>query len=544
VVKYPKDWKPYIGGENDLRAIAAGYKLDLVKGFHAVEFIETFLRHSRGEEGGKPFKLLGWQINFIVRLFGWIRPDGRGGWKRRFTKAHLWIPKKNGKSTLCSAIMLYMLIADGEKGAEIYSAACDRSQAAITFNEAAEMVRQSPQLSKKLKIVASSKTIMNGTSSWMRALSADVPTKEGLNASCVVGDEIHAHKNRELIDTLRYSGRARYEPILIYISTAGDDIMGVGFEEYEEAKEVQSGKRIDLHTLAVVYEPGPNDNWKSEKTWAKCNPSLGHTIQLDTLREDFTRAQGSAQRIATFKRYTLNMWQRSSNPWIDIGAWDKCNLGPVDIEDAATPIFGGLDLASTRDTTALVLAWRDSAGIVQVQPRIYMPTDGIEEAEARDHVPYRLWHDDGIVRLTPGARTDYEFVKQDILDTAEKYDLQEIAFDPWMADPIAKALSDQHGIQMIAMRQGWATMSAPIKMFDRLVATKKLNHGGHAAMRWQVDSASVASDPSQNLRLVKDDGKSRKKIDAVVAAVMAVSRLNAWGDTGASVYDTRGLLTV
>lgn len=534
----PKEWKPYISGENDRRAIEAGYKLDLEAGQYAVDFISTFLRHSRGEFAGKPFTLLPWQHNFIMRLFGWMRPNGL----RRFTKAHVWIPKKNGKSTLCSAIMLYMLIADGEAGAEIYSAACDRAQAAITFNEAAEMVRQSPQLTSKLKIIASSKTIMYGTGSWLRALSADVPTKEGLNASCVIVDEIHAHKNRELIDTLRYSGRARQQPIQINISTAGDDIMGVGFEEYEEAKEVQEGKRLDLHTLAVVYEPAEGDNWKSEKTWAKCNPSLGHTLQIDTLREDFTRAQGSAQRIATFKRYTLNMWQRSSNPWLDMGAWDKCNLGDVDLAAASSPIFCGLDLASTGDTTAFVMAWYDSDGVVQLMPRIYRPEDGLDDAATRDHVPYREWHEAGLLFVTPGNRTNYDWIEKDIAEIATANDIGEIAFDPWMADALAPRLAEKYGLTMVEMRQGWATMSAPIKMFDRLVASKRINHGGHAVLRWQADCASVKADESQNLRLVKDDGKSRKKIDAIVAAVMAVARLKAWDDSGSSVYDTRGTL--
>lgn len=541
--RIPAEWKPFINGENDLRAIRAGYKLDLQHGRAMASFFPKFLRHSKGEWDGKPFDLLDWELNrLVIPLFGWKKPNGL----RRFNKVSVWLPKKNGKSALVSGLALLFLIADNEPGAEVYCAACDKSQASIVFNEAAEMVRRSPDIIGMIgekNIIPSTKTIKCGTNSWIKALSADVPTKEGLNASFIVVDELHAHKSRSLFDTLKYSGRARRQPVFVIISTAGDEAMGVGHEEYEEAREVQAGRRDDPHTLAIVYEPGPKDSWKSEKTWAKCNPSLGHTITIDTLRDDYRRALGSPQKIATFKRYSLNMWVRSSNPWLDMDLWERCNGGEVTEDDIEGPVYGGIDLASTRDTTAFVLAWGEPDN-VKLFPMIYMPEDGIEDAEARDHVPYREWADAGLLKLTPGPRTDYRYVQADVLRVMERFDLREIAIDPWMAQVFAAELVEKHGAPIVEMRQGWATMSEPIKQFDKMIAMKQINHGGHKVLTWQASNAAIKSDPSENVRLIKDDGKTKRKIDALVAAVMAVARLRAGDAEAGNVYDSRGLLVL
>jgi phage terminase large subunit-like protein len=278
-------WSEWVVGMADVHAIHEGCYFDLPAAERVREFFEKHLRHATGDFKGRPFTLLDWQWRDVIGpLFGWKRGDGR----RRFNRGYLSCAKKNGKSGLSAGIALYLLLADGEAGAEVYSAAADRDQASLIYREAVKMILANPSLGRICGHVDSSKTITGPGRCFYKALSAEAPTKEGLNASAIIFDELHAQPHRELWDTLRYAGRARRQPLLLAITTAGSDKESICGEQYEYANRVLSGEVADTSFYARIYEAGMDD-WGLEETWRKANPSLGVTVQLDQFRADGRR---------------------------------------------------------------------------------------------------------------------------------------------------------------------------------------------------------------------------------------------------------------
>lgn len=525
------DWSRWVRTENDERAALAGCIVKPAYGQHVVDYAARYCKHFKGVWAGKPFIFDPWQIDDIIMpLFSWVKPEGT----RRFNKAEIWIPKKNGKSAMASVIGLYLLRADGEPGAEVYCAAVDRAQAGIVFGEAANMVAASPALSSKFEVIRSTKTIMNGTASWMRALSAEVPTKEGLNASAVIVDELHAHKSRELFTTLMYSGRARRNFMMIVISTAGEDKESIGGEEYEYAKGVLSGTVEDTRTFAYVREADAKDDWTSPAVWRKANPAMGIIFQEKDMRLDCEEAKQSPPKQADFKRYLLNMWVDSANPWLDMGAWDAS--GAEEIEDSdliGLPCCGGLDLSSTTDLSAFVLAFPGD-GRFKLKCWFWMPEEGIARKELRDRSQYRLWADRGLLTLTPGTRIDYAFIRQTIKEAAALYSVQEIAFDPYNATQIVGQLKDDDGVNMVEMRQGYLSMSDACKQFHADHLSGGILHGGNAVLRWMASHVVIRRDPADNWKCDKE--KSRHRIDGIVSAVMATYRARLMAQSYTSLF--------
>jgi phage terminase large subunit-like protein len=282
-------WDEWIRSEGDERAVLAGCWFDREAGERVCDFFERFLVHTKGEWAGKPFALFDWQKkDLVMPLFGWRRRNG----ERRFRKAYVEVPKKNGKSGLCSGIALYLLMADGEPGAEVYSAAADRDQAAIVYGESEKMVLKSPSLQKHLRVVASRKTIIyQRTLSYFRCLSADVPTKEGLNIHGLIFDELHAQRNRELFDTLQYGGAARRQPLLVSITTAGFDRNSICWEQHDYADKILRGVVDDPSFFPLIYAAGEEDDWTDPVVWRKANPSFGLTIREDAFAEEAREAQ-------------------------------------------------------------------------------------------------------------------------------------------------------------------------------------------------------------------------------------------------------------
>lgn len=514
------DWSYWVRGPNDERAALNGCAPEPRNGQHVIDFMEKFCCHSKGQWAGKPFKPLAFQRDkIILPLFSWLLPDGR----RRYNRASIWMPKKNGKSLFASAVGLYGLAGDGESGSEVYCAAVDRQQAGIVFGESASMVEASPMLSKYLFVTRSTKTITKDNAAWFKALSADVPAKEGLNAHFVIIDELHAHKSRDLFTTLMYSGRARRNPMLFSISTAGDDKESVGGEEYDYAKGIIDGTVNDTRTFACVYEAGVNDDWESPKVWAKANPALGDIFTAEQMADDANKARYSPRKIADFKRYMLNIWVDSANPWIDMGLWDECGE-PFEVEALdGNACWAGLDLSSTTDMTALVLDFQ-SGDRHRLVPFFWLPDDGPWRDDARYFDMYRDWAERGLLTLSPGNRIDYRQIRQTVVECSAKYDLRAVAFDPWNSRILAKMLAEEDGVPMIEMRQGTVTMNDPLKKFEADVAAGKIEHGGHPILRWMASHATVKEDVSKNIRLDKKTSKSR--IDGIVASVMACGIAN------------------
>lgn len=506
-----------------------------------VRFIEA-LRHTKGEFHGQPFHLLPWQEKIIRDVFGTVRDDDPT--MRQYTTAYIEIPKKNGKSELGAAIALNMLINDDEWKAEVYSCASDRQQAAIVFDVAVDMVRQSPALMKRVKIIPSTRRmIYQPTGSIYQVLSSEVATKHGLNVSACIFDELHTQPTRALYDVMTQgSGDARKQPLWFLLTTAGTDRNSICWEVHQKALDILEGRKIDPRFYPVLFGLPDDADWTSEENWYRANPSLDHTITIDKVRDAFHKAQETPADENQFRQLRLNQWVKQSVRWMPMDKWDECGgvVDPYALEGRAC--YAGLDLSSTSDLTALVLVFpptsEDEPYIAL--PFFWLPEETLSLRVRRDHVPYDQWAKRGFIQTTEGNVVHYGFIERFICELGERYDIREIAHDRWNATMMVQTLEDD-GFTMVPFGQGFKDMSPPTKELMRIVLEHKLCHGGHPVLRWNMDNAYVRTDPAGNLKLDKE--KSTEKVDGAVALVMALDRAQR-NLNGGSVYDERGLLTL
>lgn len=506
--------------KNEATEQGLDYYFNESRAAHIVEFFEGWLRHSKGRFAGKPFRPLSWQRKLLEELFGWVRVDND---LRRYRMAYISTAKKSGKSTLLAGIGLYLLVADGEIGAEIYGAGSDREQASLVFREAASMVRASPHLSRSLEIIDSRKTIaFRAASSFYRCLSADAFRAEGLNIHGLLFDELHAQRSRQLFDSLRYGGAAREQPLLCSITTAGYDRNSICWEQYSYAKAVAADWRYDPTFFSCIYEAGDQDDWIDEETWPKANPSWGVTIDPKDFAIDCREAQLSNTKENSFKRYRLNMWTEADTRWIKNEAWQACASGPP------APLEGrecwcGLDLATTYDISAFVAVFPAPDGTYDLLCRFWIPGDNALEREKRDRVPYTIWANDPEtgLRMTDGNVTDYDVVRRDINEFAKAYNVRQIAIDRWNATQLSIQLQGD-GLEVVGFGQGFGSMSGPSKLLENLCASGKLRHGDNKVLNWMISNASVKIDAGGNIKPVKPKSGSPERIDGVVSLVMAL----------------------
>jgi len=505
----------------------------------AVEFIQR-LRHTKGQWAGQNFILQDWQREKIIRpLFGTVNPDG----SRQYRTCYVELPRKNGKTTVASAIALYLLYADSEAGCEIYSAANDRPQAALVFNEAAAMVRQEPNLFNISKIVDSQKRIVyRRFNSFYCAISAEAFTKWGINAHGIIYDELHAAPDRDLWDTLTTSTGSRRQPLTLVITTAGYDRNSICWEQHDYALKVQNGIIEDPTFLPVIFSAPEDADWKDERVWAKCNPALGSFRSIGEMRTLCNKAMETPALEMAFRRLYLNQWVNSVERWLPMDAWDACS-GKVDAEKLnGRTCYAGLDLSATTDLTALALVFAADDGSYDVMMHFWIPGDTAVDKEKRDRVPYRAWANEGLITLTHGNVIDYQYIRHTLHELREKYDIAEIAFDRWGATKLSQDLTDD-GFLMVPFGQGFASMSAPTKELMNLVLSKKIRHGGHPILRWNADNLVVRMDPAGNLK--PDKEKSTQKIDGMVALIMAIDRASRHSNLiDTSIYETQGLTVI
>ena len=517
-----------------MTSLASEFWFDEGAAERAVNFFERYLTHSKGRWAGSKFKLMDWQRDEIIRpLFGWKKRDGT----RRYRTAYIEIPRKNGKSTLCAGIGLYLLFADQEAGAEIYSAAADREQASIVFDQAKAMTEASTQLQKRASVYKKSIVVFRTRSSY-KVLSADAYTKHGLNAHGIVFDELHAQPNRELWDVLITSTGARTQPLTVAITTAGYDRESICWEQHEYARQLLKGVIEDPTYFAYIAAADEEDDWTDPQIWRKANPGYGVTISREYLEQECRKAKQVPAYQNTFRRLHLNQWTSQDTRWLDLSAWDKCAHALPDL--AGRECYAGLDMASTTDIAALVLVFPpQDEGLLYVLPTFWIPQENMLARARRDRVPYDAWVRDGLMMATPGNVIDYGAIRAKINRLGERFHIREIAFDRWGAFQLSQDL-DGDGFTMVPFGQGFASMSAPTKELLRLVLDDSLAHGGHPVLRWMADNMVVKQDPAGNIK--PDKAKSREKIDGLVALIMGLDR--AIRHEGASVYEGRGVLTV
>jgi phage terminase large subunit-like protein len=526
------DTRKWTKNRSDELAVEQGCFCSEKHGRHACDFVEKYCHQSKGRWAGERLKLIPWQRDFVMRLFGWRREDGT----RRFRTAYIEIAKKNGKSTLMSALSLYLLLADGEKGPEIYLCACDRDQASIIFDEASKMIRKSPSLSKRTEVVPSRKVITAGDGKIV-ANSSDAPKQDGLNASSVFFDELHRQPDRELWDVMEYSSRSREQPIRISITTAGSDDQGIWHEQREFSEQVEAGVIEDLSHLGIVFRAKEEDDIDDPDTWKKANPSMGFTVSEEDFARDLAEAKLLPAKFANFRRLRLNLVTRSEDKFFDMDAWDACD-GDWHRSPSDVPCYLGLDLSSRDDLTALVGAWGDFESGFDVGAFFWLPKENIAELERKHGQPYREWAEQGYITLTEGRTVDYEFVEDAIVTRAELIRLRSLLCDPWNASRLAESLKETHGLPVEYIRQGWGSLNEPTKTLGELITAGKVRHQGNPILRWHASNAVVKTDAAGNIKL--DKSKRKHKIDGIAGLVNAIAgALGAIGkdDESTSVYD-------
>jgi phage terminase large subunit-like protein len=506
---------------------------ETAKAQEAVDFFRDHLTHTKGVWAGTAFAPLPWQEQRIIRpLFGTLDqtatalPDGTQ--PRLYRTAYVEVPRKNGKSEMAAGIALKCLFGDGEPGGEVYGAALDRDQASIVFNVAAAMVRSSPVLSKRAKILDATKRIIvtKGISagSVYRAIPGDAGGSWGFNASAIIFDELHVQPNRELWDALTTSTGARAQPLIFGITTAGIyDPNAICWELHEYSLQVASGAIEDPTWLSVVYGTTPEDDWTDRKVWARVNPSLNATIKEETLAREVAAALRRPAYANTVKRLHLNLWTSQTTAWINMVEW-AANAGRFSEKDLrGRPCYGALDLASSNDLAAFLLCFPP---LVKDEPyhfvcRFWLPEEDLAERSHRDRAAYMLWAERGLISLTPGNRIKQSFIEAEIARCALQFDIQEIAYDRWGAIFAADNL-EEAGFDMVQFGQGFAAFASPTKEWDALIGDRRLLHGNHPVLSWMAGNVMVDQDAYGNLRPNKKASKS--KIDGIVAGIMALDR--------------------
>ena len=508
----------------------------------AVAFIEQ-LCHTKGTWAGKKFELLPWQEQIIRDVFGVVKENGY----RQFNTAYIEIPKKQGKSELAAAVALFLLCGDGEQRAEIYGCAADRGQASIVFEVAADMVRMCPALNKRCKIMSSTKRIVYmPTNSFYQVLSSEAYSKHGFNIHGVVFDELHTQPNRKLFDVMtKGSGDARMQPLYFLITTAGTDTNSICYEVHSKAKDILEGRKHDDTFYPVIYGADVNDDWTDPKVWKKANPSLGITVGVDKVEVACESAKQNPGEENSFRQLRLNQWVKQAVRWMPMEKWDACAF-PVNPEELEGRVcYGGLDLSSTTDLTSFVLVFPpgDEDEPYYVLPYYWIPEETLDLRVKRDHVPYDIWERQGFIKTTEGNVVHYGFIEQFIGQLGEKYNIKEIAFDRWGAVQMVQNLEGM-GFTVVPMGQGFVSMSPPTKELMKLTLEKKIAHGGHPVLRWNMDNICIRTDPAGNIKA--DKAKSTEKIDGAIALIMALDRALRCGQgaESESIYDKRGIIFI
>jgi phage terminase large subunit-like protein len=493
------------------------YYFDEEAADRAVNFIEQFCTHVKGELAGKAFILEQWQKDDIVRpLFGWKSKDT--GY-RKYRTCYVEIPRKNGKSNLAAALALYLLFADGEPGAEIISAAGDRGQANIVYHIAQEMIKNNKHLRSKAKVL---RNTIEYKSSWYKSISAEAYTKHGLNCHGIIFDELHTQPNRELWDVLTTSVGARRQPLIISLTTAGHDRASICYEMHEYSEGVLNGSIEDDSFLPVLYKAETDMDWTDPKTWKKANPGYGSICNEAYFMDAVKKAKANPSMINSFLRLHLNIWTSAETAWIPDDTYMKGDK-PIPFDRLPSlPAYGGLDLASTQDLTAFALIFRDDENdCFYMLCHQFVNSVKAHNKKLAAGVDYLNYEREGDLTITPGNVTDYRIVKQYILDQCAKYDVREIGYDPKFSTYIVAELTEEE-ITMQPMAQNITSMNGPTKEMEMEIMKGNVIHGGNRCLRWQFGCAIIYTDNNENKRVIKEQ-KENKKVDGVIASIIALN---------------------
>lgn len=526
---------------------------------HAITFCETYLKHGTGQYRGAAFILSGWERFIVASLFGWmILPRGitpemasamsrqqkrAAGIFRRFRDAYIEIARKNGKTELLAAIGLYMLIADGEFGAEVYSGATKYEQASIVFRAAKRMVRQSPDLLERAKPLVPSISVP-ALDAFFKPVGADHSTLDGLNLHCGLVDELHAHPNRELWDVLATARGSRQQPMMLAITTAGVGQNSFCWEQRQDAEKILHQVYLADSFFVFIACADENDDWQSWESAEKANPNLNISVKPEYIKDALAKAQRSPAFQNNYRRYHLCQWVEQTERWMPMEKWRECEGDVDEAELAKRSCYAGLDLSKTTDLTALVLVFPPptTQGLWYIKAYSWIPSETVLDHTRKDRVPFEVWAADGHILLTPGNVVDYDFVQKKLEELSRLYKIKEIGFDPWNATKFSTDMQTAGFKNLVEVRQGHKTLSPAMSEVERLILQRRIVNPRHPVMTWCLSNVTVRYDANNNM--APDKVRSTERIDLVSALVTAMSRAILNTPERESYYKTHGVTYV
>ena len=501
---------------------------------HILDFY-NFVPHVKGALAGKPIELMAWDVFILINLFGFVIPlidemtgeqmfddDGDAIMVRRFRTAYNEVARKNAKSTLSSGIGLYMTGADGEGGAEVYSAATTRDQARIVFDDAKNMIKKAPKTLGRLFGHVKLNIHQERTASKFEPLSSDANNLDGLNIHCGIVDELHAHRTRDVWDVLETATGARLQSLLFAITTAGTNKEGICFEQRDYAIKVLRGVVEDDTYFAVIYTLDEDDDPFDEKNWPKANPGLGICKRWDDMRRLAKKAKEQIAARPNFFTKHLNIWVTAESAWMDMDRWAKCEGVAPDEQLCAWPLWVGIDLSNKIDICAAAKTWLAPNGHTHSKFKFWIPEGRLETAPNHIAELYKKWSDGGYLELTDGDVIDHGYIKAEVEAWVKGESLREIAFDPWSATQFSLALAEE-GLPLVEVAQTVKNLSESMKTVQADIYGNKFHHDGNPVMTWMMSNVTVK--PDKNNNVFPNKSTPENKIDGPVALFTAKSRL-------------------
>ena len=488
------------------------YVFDEKKAHRPIIFAEKYCRQSKGKWNGKLLKLELFQKAMIEAAFGFV--DKETG-KRKYRKVIFFVARKNGKSVLDSAIATYMLTKDNEGGAEIYSVATKRDQSKIVWEESKKMISKSPDLRQSIRCLIGG-IYYDRTDSFFRALASDSNSLDGLNSHLVIADEVHAWRDKNLLDVMYDSMSAREQPMLLETSTMGTVRQNVFDIEYDYASQVIDGVIEDETLLPIIYELDDEKEWTNEESWYKANPALGVIKSLKDVRDKVERAKNNPIELVNLLCKDFNIRQNSINAWL---SFEELNNEEKYSEWKDSYCIGGADLSSTTDLTCATILGVVK-GKIRVKQMYWIPTNYLQKKITEDKIPYDKWIDMKLMRLSGETKIDYHDVTKWFLEQVQEFDLRPlwIGYDSWNAN-YWKADMEENGFDMVEVRQGYKTESAPLKQMKADLIDKKINYDNNPILKWNLSNIVVKTDDNENIMLSKE--KATQRIDGAASLMDA-----------------------